>query len=254
MKLENKTALITGGSRGLGKAIAIKFAEMGADIVINYACSEENLEKGLKEAEETKKEIEEIGRKAIIIRADISDFEEAKRLVDEAVEEFGNINILVNNAGITRDKLIMKMTEEDFDSVINVNLKGTFNVTKSLIRGMLKTKDCSIINISSVVGVAGNPGQTNYAASKAGINGFTKALAKEVAKKNIRVNSIAPGFIQTDMTDKLSEDIIDEYKRNIPLGRLGSPEDVANVAGFLASEDSKYITGQVLIVDGGLFI
>lgn len=254
MKLENKVALITGGSRGLGKAIAIKLASMGSDIVINYACSEENAELGLKEAEETKKEVEELGRKALVIRADISKFDEAKRLVDEAVEKFGNINILVNNAGITRDKLIMKMTEEDFDSVINVNLKGTFNVTKSLIRGMLKTKDCSIINISSVVGVAGNPGQTNYAASKAGINGFTKALAKEVAKKNIRVNSIAPGFIQTDMTDKLSDEIIEEYKKNIPLGRLGSPEDVANVAGFLASDDSKYITGQILIVDGGLFI
>lgn len=247
LNLEGKVSLITGGARGLGKAIALKLASLGSDIVINDIGGEEF-------ANEVKAEIESMGRKAIFIKADISKFDEAKSLVEQSIESFGKVDVLVNNAGITRDNLIMRMSEEDFDAVINVNLKGTFNVTKSVIRSMLKTKDCSIINISSVVGVAGNAGQTNYAASKAGVIGFTKSLAKEVAKKNVRVNAVAPGFIETDMTDKLSDEIMEEYKKSIPLGKLGSPEDVSNTVAFLASDMSKYITGQVIVVDGGLFI
>lgn len=245
--LDGKVALITGGAKGLGKAIAAKLASLGADIVINDIGTKDT-------ASEAIEEIESFGKKVTFIQADISKFDEAKSLVEKAIEEHGKVDILVNNAGITRDNLIMRMSEEDFDSVINVNLKGTFNMSKSVIRSMLKNKYCSIINISSVVGVAGNAGQTNYAASKAGVIGFTKSLAKEVAKKNVRVNAVAPGFIETDMTDKLSEDIMEEYKKNIPLGKLGEPEDVANAVAFLASDMSKYITGQVLVIDGGLFI
>lgn len=247
MNLEGKVALVTGGSRGLGKAIALKLASLGADIIINYTSNSSK-------AEEVKKEIEALGRRAEIIQADISDFNKAKELVEAGLEMFGHIDVLVNNAGITKDNLILRMSEEDFDSVINVNLKGAFNVTKAAIRSMLKTKDCSIINISSVVGVAGNPGQTNYAASKAGLIGFTKALAKEVAKKNVRVNAVAPGFIDTDMTGKLPEETVEEYKKNIPLGKLGEADDIANAVAFFATDMSKYITGQVLVVDGGLFI
>ena len=247
LSLEGKVSLVTGGARGLGKSIALKLASLGSDVVINDIGGDEF-------ARETVSEIESMGRKAVFIKADISKFEEAKSLVEQSVEQFGKIDVLVNNAGITRDNLIMRMSEEDFDAVINVNLKGTFNVSKAAIRGMLKTKNCSIINVSSVVGVAGNAGQTNYAASKAGVIGFTKSLAKEVAKKNVRVNAVAPGFIETDMTDKLPEEIIEGYKQNIPLGSLGSPEDVSNTVAFLASDMSKYITGQVIVVDGGLFI
>lgn len=247
LSLEGKVSLVTGGARGLGKSIALKLASLGSDVVINDIGGEES-------AMETISEIESMGRKAVYIKADISKFEEAKSLVEQSVEQLGKIDVLVNNAGITRDNLIMRMSEEDFDAVINVNLKGTFNVSKAAIRGMLKTKNCSIINVSSVVGVAGNAGQTNYAASKAGVIGFTKSLAKEVAKKNVRVNAVAPGFIETDMTDKLPEEIIEGYKQNIPLGSLGSPEDVSNTVAFLASDMSKYITGQVIVVDGGLFI
>lgn len=247
MNLEGKKALVTGGSRGLGKAIALKLASLGADVVINYTSNEAK-------AEEVKNEIESLGRKSEIIKADISKFDEAKELVEKSIDFLGQIDILVNNAGITRDNLILRMSEEDFDSVIDVNLKGVFNVTKSASRPMLKTKNASIINISSVVGVAGNAGQTNYSASKAGVIGFTKSLAKEIAKKNVRVNAIAPGFIETDMTDKLTEEVIDEYKKVIPLGHLGKAEDIANAVAFLASDMSSYITGQVLIVDGGMFI
>jgi 3-oxoacyl-[acyl-carrier protein] reductase len=247
LNLEGKVALITGGARGLGKSIALKLASLGADIIINDIGNEES-------AKEIIKNAEEFGVKAEFIKADISKFEEAKSLIDKSIESFGKIDILINNAGITRDNLIMRMSEEDFDSVIDVNLKGTFNTSKAVIRSMLKNKNCSIINVSSVVGVAGNAGQTNYAASKAGVIGFTKSLAKEVAKKNVRVNAVAPGFIETDMTDKLSEEMIEDYKKNIPLGKLGEPDDVANVVAFLASDMSKYITGQVIVVDGGLFI
>lgn len=244
MNLENKVSLITGGSRGIGKGIALKLASLGSDIVIV----------DINEAKETKKEIEALGRKVIVFKADVSKMEETDEVVSKVLKEFKNVDILVNNAGITRDNLLMRMSEEDWDSVIDINLKGSFNMSKSLIRSMLKSKNCSIINMASVVGVAGNAGQCNYAASKAGLIGFTKSLAKEVAKKNIRVNAVAPGFIKSDMTDKLSEKVIDEYLKQIPLGELGNIEDIANSVAFLASDMSRYITGQVLVVDGGLFI
>lgn len=244
INLENKVSLVTGGSRGIGKAIALKLAELGSDIVIV----------DINESEEIKSEIEALGRKAMVLKADVSKMDETNEVVVEVLKEFKNVDILVNNAGITRDNLLMKMSEEEWDSVLDINLKGSFNMSKSLIRSMIKNKNCSIINMSSVVGVAGNAGQCNYAASKAGLIGFTKSLAKEVAKKNIRVNAVAPGFIESDMTDKLSEKVIDGYLKNIPLGKLGSIEDIANSVVFLASDMSKYITGQVLVVDGGLFI
>lgn len=244
MNLENKTSLITGGARGIGKSIALKLADLGSDIVIV----------DIEENEKTKNEIEALGRRVLMLKADVSKMDDTKEVVKKALEEFGNIDILVNNAGITRDNLLMRMSEEDWDSVIDINLKGSFNMSKSLIRSMIKNKNCSIINMASVVGVAGNAGQCNYAASKAGLIGLTKSLAKEVAKKNIRVNAVAPGFIESEMTDKLSDKVIDEYLSNIPLGKLGTIEDVANSVAFLASDMSKYITGQVLVVDGGLFI
>ncbi len=244
MNLENKTSLITGGARGIGKSIALKLADLGSDIVIV----------DIEENEKTKNEIEALGRRVLMLKADVSKMDDTKEVVKKALEEFGNIDILVNNAGITRDNLLMRMSEEDWDSVIDINLKGSFNMSKSLIRSMIKNKNCSIINMASVVGVAGNAGQCNYAASKAGLIGLTKSLAKEVAKKNIRVNAVAPGFIESEMTDKLSDKVIDEYLSNIPLGKLGTIEDVANSVAFLASNMSKYITGQVLVVDGGLFI
>ena len=244
INLENKVSLVTGGSRGIGKAIALKLAELGSDIVIV----------DINESNEIKSEIEALGRKAMVLKADVSKMDETNEVVVEVLKEFKNVDILVNNAGITRDNLLMKMSEDEWDSVLDINLKGSFNMSKSLIRSMIKNKNCSIINMSSVVGVAGNAGQCNYAASKAGLIGFTKSLAKEVAKKNIRVNAVAPGFIESDMTDKLSEKVIDGYLKNIPLGTLGSIEDIANSVVFLASDMSKYITGQVLVVDGGLFI
>ncbi|AFS78640.1 3-oxoacyl-[acyl-carrier-protein] reductase FabG [Gottschalkia acidurici 9a] len=244
ISLKDKVALVTGGSRGIGKAVALKLASLGADIaIVDINTSEQVVE-----------EIEKLGRKAISLKADVSKMEETNEVVSEVLKEFGKVDILVNNAGITRDNLLMKMSEEDWDSVMNINLKGSFNMTKSLIRPMLKQKICSIINMASVVGVAGNAGQCNYSASKAGLIGFTKSLAKEVAKKNIRVNAVAPGFIKSDMTDKLDDKIIEGYLANIPLGRLGDIEDIADTVAFLASDMSKYITGQVLVVDGGLFI
>lgn len=242
--LKDKVALVTGGSRGIGKAVVLKLASLGADIAVVDINFDESL----------KQEIELLGRKAILLKADVSKLEETDNVVSKVLKEFNKVDILVNNAGITRDNLLMRMSEEDWDSVIDVNLKGSFNMSKSLIRSMLKNKNCSIINMASVVGVAGNAGQCNYAASKAGLIGFTKSLAKEVAKKDIRVNAIAPGFIKSDMTDKLSDKIIEEYLSAIPLGKLGDIEDIANAVAFLASDMSRYITGQVLVVDGGLFI
>ena len=247
MDLKGKVALITGGSRGLGRAIALKLASLGSNIILNYSRSEQK-------AIALKNELEMFGIDALVIKADISNMSEAEYLVGEGLKHFSKIDILVNNAGITKDNLLMRMTEDEWDDVINVNLKGTFNVTKSLIRSMIKQKNCSIINIASVVGLSGNAGQCNYSASKAGIIGFTKSLAKEVAKKNIRVNAVAPGFIHTDMTDKLPEKVVDEYLKNIPLNKLGKPENVADAVAFLASDMSEYITGQVLVVDGGLLI
>lgn len=247
MNLNGKNAIITGGSRGIGKEIALTLAKNGADIIINYSNS-------LNRATEVVNMIKDMGRNAYAIKADISKMDEAKNLIKEAYEKFDKIDILVNNAGITRDNLIMRMKEEEWDDVIEVNLKGTFNVSKSIIRKMMKQKSGSIINISSVVGMTGNPGQCNYAASKAGIIGFSKSLAKEIGKKNIRVNSVAPGFIQTDMTDILKEDVKEEYLKSIALNKFGSALDIANTVLFLSSDLSQYITGQTLVVDGGLSV
>lgn len=240
-----KVALITGATRGIGKQIAIKLAKEGYDIAINYRKENEELANA-------KAEIEKNNVKCLAVQGDVSNFDDTKRLVDEVINEFGTIDVLVNNAGITKDMLILRMQKEDFESVINVNLTGTFNVTKNVVPYMMKKRNGRIINISSVVGISGNAGQTNYSASKAGIIGFTKSLAKEVASRNILVNAVAPGFIETDMTSVLKDDVKAEIAKNIPLRRMGTADDVANVVKFLASEDSSYITGQVIQVDGGM--
>ncbi len=245
MNLKGRVALVTGGSRGIGKAIALKLAKHGADIAINYSRSDQK-------AKDVINNIEEIGVKGATFKADVSKLDETKQLIEKVENTLGKIDILVNNAGITRDNLLMRMSEDDWDKVINVNLKGTFNVTKSIIRKMIKQKQGSIINIASVVGINGNAGQCNYSSSKAGVIGFTKSIAKEVGKKNIRVNAIAPGFIKTDMTDKLSEKVKKEYIKTIPLKRMGTPDDIANIVAFLASDLSTYITGQVIVADGGM--
>ncbi|MFH0319630.1 3-oxoacyl-[acyl-carrier-protein] reductase [Clostridium perfringens] len=243
--LKDKVAIVTGGTRGIGRAIALKLADNGANIVINYRNSD-------KEAEELKAILEEKGVKVLIVKCDISNFQDSKNLMDKCKEVFGKIDILVNNAGITKDTLIMRMKEEDFDSVIDVNLKGTFNCAKHASAIMLKQRFGKIINMTSVVGIAGNAGQVNYAASKAGVIGLTKSLAKELGSRGITVNAVAPGFINTDMTASLSEKVKEEASKNIPLKRLGDPEDVANLVGFLASDAANYITGQVINVDGGM--
>lgn len=245
--LKGKCAIITGASRGLGKAIALKLASLGANIVLNYRSSEE-------EALEVENEIKQLGVEVISVKGDISKLKEVENLVSVAKERFGNVDIMVNNAGITKDTLILRMKEEDFDSVIDVNLKGVFNCLKAITPIMVKQKHGKIISISSVVGISGNAGQVNYAASKAGIIGMTKSLAKEVGSRGINVNAVAPGFIETDMTDALGDKIKEEAKKNIPLRKLGKPEDVANVVAFLASESSDYITGQVIQVDGGMLM
>ncbi|MDK0787311.1 3-oxoacyl-[acyl-carrier-protein] reductase [Clostridium perfringens] len=243
--LKDKVAIVTGGTRGIGRAIALKLADHGANIVINYRNSD-------KEAEELKAILEGKGVKVLTVKCDISNFEDSKNLMDKCKEVFGKIDILVNNAGITKDTLIMRMKEEDFDNVIDVNLKGTFNCAKHASAIMLKQRFGKIINMTSVVGIAGNAGQVNYAASKAGVIGLTKSLAKELGSRGITVNAVAPGFINTDMTASLSEKVKEEASKNIPLKRLGDPEDVANLVGFLASDASNYITGQVINVDGGM--
>ncbi|KEH99358.1 3-ketoacyl-ACP reductase [Clostridium botulinum C/D str. BKT12695] len=245
--LTGKNAIVTGSSRGIGKAIAIKLAELGANIILNYRSD-------VASVEEVIREIESKGVKVIAIQGDISNFEDAKKIVDEAKEKLGSIDILVNNAGITKDTLLMRMKEEDFDKVIEVNLKGVFNCTKNVVPIMMKQRSGRIINISSVVGLSGNPGQSNYAAAKAGIIGFTKSVAKEIATRGITVNAVAPGFIKTDMTDILSDKVKDEIKKNIPLGRIGEGKDIANTVAFLASDMGAYITGQVISVDGGMHI
>lgn len=241
----NKTALITGATRGIGKQIALTLAQNGYDIAINYRTENDALK-------DTKKEIEEKGVKCLAVQGDVSNFEDCERFVKEIIEEYGRIDVLVNNAGITKDTLLMRMKKEDFEDVIDTNLVGTFNVTKNVISYMMKSRSGKIINISSVVGVAGNAGQTNYSASKAGMIGFTKSLAKEVASRGILVNAVAPGFIETGMTDVLKDEIKEEIAKSIPLKRMGTTEDVANVVKFLASEESSYITGQVINVDGGM--
>lgn len=243
----NKVALITGGTRGIGKEIAYTLAEKNYDIIINYRTENEELMK-------LKKEIEQKRVICLLLKGDVSNFEDCKKIVEEAINRMNHIDVLVNNAGITKDMLLMRMKPEDFNEVINVNLIGTFNMTKNVINYMMKERKGRIINVSSVVGISGNAGQTNYAASKAGIIGFTKSLAKEVASRNILVNAIAPGFIQTDMTNILKENVKDEIAKTIPLKRMGTAKDVANVVKFLVSEDSSYITGQVIQVDGGMLM
>ena len=242
-----KTALITGATRGIGKQIAITLAQAGYDIAINYRKENEDLKN-------TKQEIEQTGAKCLTLQGDVSNYEDCEKIAKEIIEEYGIIDVLVNNAGITKDTLLMRMKKEDFEDVININLVGTFNMTKNIIPYMMKNRTGRIINISSVVGISGNAGQANYAASKAGIIGFTKSLAKEVGSRNILVNSIAPGFIETAMTDVLKEEIKEEISKTIPLKRMGKAQDVANVVKFLASEESSYITGQVIHVDGGMLM
>jgi 3-oxoacyl-[acyl-carrier protein] reductase len=239
-------ALITGAAQGIGKAVALLLAQNGADLVV----SDINLEK----AEGTTKEIESMGRKAMAIKVDVANYTDVDRMIQAVMERFGHIDILVNNAGIARDKLILRMTEEDWDAVLNINLKGTFNCTKAVIKHMAKQRSGKIVNIASVVGEMGNAGQANYAASKAGVIGFTKTIAREFAQRGINVNAIAPGYIQTPMTDGLSEKVKEELKRLIPMERLGQPEDVAHAVLFLVSETSSYITGQVLNVNGGIYM
>ncbi|WBW97655.1 3-oxoacyl-[acyl-carrier-protein] reductase [Oceanirhabdus sp. W0125-5] len=243
--LNGKVAFVTGGSRGIGKAVALKLAEKGANIVINYR--REN-----PELEELKKEIESKGVKALLLQGDVSDFNRVKEMIDEAHKEMGSLDILVNNAGITKDTLLMRMKEEDFDNVIDVNLKGVFNFTKHITPIMMKQRSGRIINMTSVVGITGNPGQFNYCASKAGVIGATKSAARELAARGITVNAIAPGFIESDMTDVLSDRVKEGILNSVPLKKMGKPEDVANLVAFLSSEEAAYITGQIVNVDGGM--
>ena len=242
---ERKVVFVTGGSRGIGKAIALKYAQNGYNVVINYVSDKTNVE-------ELQKEFTKLNVECLIEKADVSKSEEVEKIVKKAIEKFNKIDVLVNNAGITRDGLLMRMKEEDFDKVIEINLKGTFLITKSVIPYMLKKRDGKIINLASVVGVTGNAGQCNYSASKAGIIGFTKSIAKELASRNIRANAIAPGFIDTDMTSILSDEVKDSINVQIPMKRMGTTQEIANVAYFLGCEESSYITGQVFHIDGGM--
>ncbi len=243
--LEGKNALITGASKGIGRSIALKYAENGANVAFTYLSS---VEKG----EALVAELEAFGVKAKGYRSDASDFDAAQQLITDMVSEFGSLDILINNAGITRDNLLMRMTEEHWDEIMNINLKSCFNTVKASSRTMMKQRAGSIINMSSVVGVKGNPGQANYAASKAGIIGFSKSIALELGSRNIRCNAIAPGFIETEMTDVLDEKTVQSWRDAIPLKRGGQPEDVADACVFLGSDMSTYITGQVIQVDGGM--
>ncbi len=246
MELSGKVALVTGGAQGIGRAIALLLAKHGADLVI----SDVNLEK----AQETANEIQGMGRKSLAIQSNVANLKEVERMIETIVGQFGRIDILVNNAGITRDRLILRMTEEDWDAVLDVNLKGTFNCTKAAVRHMSKQKSGKIVNIASVSGEMGNPGQANYSASKAGVIGFTKTIAREFAARGINVNAIAPGYIQTPMTDAIPEKAKEALKQMIPMERLGQPEDVAQAVLFLVSENSSYITGQVINVNGGIYM
>lgn len=245
--LTDKVALVTGASRGIGRQIAIALAECGANVIVNYCGSKEK-------AEEVVSVIESKGGKAKALKCNVADYAETEDMMKTILEEYGRVDILVNNAGITRDNLMIKMSEEDFDQVVTTNLKGAFNTIKHLYRNFIKLRQGKIINISSVSGVMGNAGQANYSASKAGVIGLTKSMARELASRNICVNAVAPGFVETDMTGKMSEDVLEASKKMIPLNRLGKPEDIANMVVFLASDLSDYITGQVICVDGGMQI
>jgi len=245
MQLTGKTAIVTGGARGIGRAIALTLAAAGANIVINYTSSS-------KAADEVVEEAKKLGVSALAVKADVSKNDEIENLVKEVLNQFSSIDILVNNAGITRDNLLIRMSEEDFQDVIDINLKGAFICTKHVSKIMMKQRAGKIINIASVVGVMGNAGQSNYAASKAGLIGFTKSVAKELAKRNINVNAVAPGYIETDMTASLPEKVREEFMINIPMARGGAPQDVADVVLFLSSKYSDYITGQVIHIDGGM--
>ena len=243
--LDGKIALVTGASRGIGRAVAVTLAQAGAKVVVNFAGNE-------KAAEETKNAIEQTGGECLLIKADVSDEVAVDKMITDTVEKFGGINILVNNAGITRDGLLPRMKEDDFDAVINTNLKGVFHCTKAVARLMMKQRGGRIINMASVVGLTGNVGQTNYAAAKAGVIGFTKSAAKELASRSITVNAVAPGFIATDMTAVLSDEVKADIEKAIPMKKMGTAEDVANLVAFLASDKASYITGQVINVDGGM--
>jgi 3-oxoacyl-[acyl-carrier protein] reductase len=247
MNIEGKVALVTGASRGIGREIALELARNGANIAVNFSGSEAK-------ANEVVDEIKKIGKDAFAIKCDVSNTEEVATMVKETIDRFGKLDILVNNAGITKDNLLMRMKEDEWDDVININLKGVFLCTKAVTRQMMKQRNGRIINIASIVGAMGNAGQANYVAAKAGIIGLTKTTAKELASRNITVNAIAPGFIATDMTDKLTDDVKAEMLKQIPLARLGEPKDIAKMAAFIASEDSSYITGQTLHINGGMFM
>lgn len=247
MSLAGKTALVTGASRGIGKEIALELAREGANVVVNYAGNKEL-------AKQVVEEIKAMGRESICIQADVSNGEAVDQMIKETISTFGALHILVNNAGITKDQLLIRMKENDWDKVIDTNLKSVFLTTKAVSRQMMKQREGRIINISSIVGVSGNPGQANYVAAKAGIIGLTKTAAKELASRNITVNAVAPGFITTDMTDQLSDDVKQELYKQIPLARLGEPKDIAHVVSFLASEKAGYITGQTIHVNGGMYM
>jgi 3-oxoacyl-[acyl-carrier protein] reductase len=247
MLLEGKSALVTGASRGIGRAIALELAASGCDVAVNYAGNEAA-------AHQVVAEIETLGRKAFAIKANVGDASQVEDMVAVVLERFGKLDILVNNAGITRDNLLMRMKEAEFDEVINTNLKGVFNCIKAVTRPMMKQRSGRIVNISSVVGAIGNAGQANYVAAKAGVIGMTKSVARELASRNITVNCVAPGFIETEMTDKLSAELKDAMLKQIPLAAFGSPDSVAKAVRFLASDDASYMTGQTLHVDGGMYM
>ena len=247
MNFENKTAVITGGSRGIGLAIAKKLAEGGANIAVLYVGDET-------EGKAAKAELEQYGTKVEQYFCDVSDFEKSKAVCEQVIEEFGKVDILINNAGITRDKLVLNMDEKDFDAVINVNLKGTFNMIKHFYKHFMKNRGGRIVSTSSIVGLIGNAVQANYSASKAGIIGLTKSVARELAGRNVTVNAVAPGYIGTDMTNVLPDKVKETMKAQIPAKRIGTPEDVANVVAFLCSDEAAYVTGEVIRVDGGLAI
>ncbi len=244
MRLKDRTAVVTGGARGIGKSIALLFAQEGADIVV--------CDVNIAEAQKTSSEIEALGRKSMALEMDVTNFAKVEEGINKILDKFGKVDILVNNAGITKDNLLLRMSDTEWDAVLGVNLKGAFNCTKAASKVMIKQRRGKIVNIASIIGIIGNPGQANYSASKAGIIALTKTAAKELASRNINVNAVAPGFIQTDMTAKLPEEVKKKMLEAIPLAKLGTPEDVANVCLFLASDESSYITGQTITIDGGM--